>query len=341
MTDGVKVYYFSISKPRRYETSYKMLFHILRNGLDNFDIVHIHSLYHFPTFVGSCFARKYKKPYIIAPRGSLIQDLVEKKGKTKKNFYINLIEKRNLEKAEGIHCLTNYEMEEIRKFGFNIKNYFLIPNGIDPNEFNELPSKNILFEKYPQLKGKKIILFFGRISWEKGIDDLIPAFAEVVKFRKDSHLLLVGPDNENYMHKINRWIDEYSIKDFVSWTGIATGKEKLMFLRDSKVFVLPSYSENFGLAVLEAMYMGLPVVITENVGVKDYVTKTGAGFVINKDKKEITNAILHLLNNGNMCKYMGMKGREFVEKNLTWNSIAEQAIKVYEHILKTRVKKIG
>ena len=305
----------------------------LCRNINQYDIVHIHGFYSFFQIFSSRLATFKKKSYIITPQGSIIKDLIFLKSRFYKERYIKFFGKKILENAIGLHCLTHYEKKEIEKFGFKIKNYFHIPSGIDPNDFKCLPPKGLLFEKYPNLRGKKIILFFSRISFKKGLDTLISSLAKITKSKKDVHLLLVGADNEGYIRTVNKWIDNYGINDFVSYVGLATGKDKLMYLQDSDMFVLPSYSENYGLSVIEAIYMGLPVVVTENVGVAEYIRRCGAGYVTKKDDQMIIKSIIHLCNNPMEAKEMGKKGKIFVEENLLWNQIVEGMIKVYHDIL--------
>lgn len=333
MVDEVKVYYFKGKKPRGYAFSPSM-WKVMSIRVKDFDLLHIHTLYSFPTLVSTYYARKYKIPYIIAAHGMLIKEMIEKKSRFKKEAYISLFEKRNIEKASGVHCTVENEKQDIQKFGFNIKNYFVVPNGIDLEEFNIFPPKGLLFEKFSHLKDKKIILFFSRVNWKKGLDDLIPAFADIANRRDDVHLLIVGPDNEGYGKKVKTLVKDYGIMDKVTFTGMLTGKDKLMVLQDSDIFVLPSYSENFGVAVIEAMFRGLPVVITNKVGISDDVKCHEAGVVIEKSKDNLVAAIDMLFDNKALCRKMGEKGKRLVEERFTCDRVGDEMIKVYKSITK-------
>ena len=185
------------------------------------------------------------------------------------------------------------------------------------------------------------------------MDTLIPAFAEVVKKEPNAVLVLAGPDNDyqgevlkfinginirtSDVHKLRplilRTSDVQNIKDAnVIFTGMLLGNDKIAAYRESDVFVLPSYSENFGMAVVEAMYFGLPVVITKGVGISPSINKVGAGIVIEKNEKQLTEAILKILNNPDLAKKMGENGRKLVEKEFSCDGVAEKWIKEYNNL---------
>ena len=271
--------------------------------------------------------------YYISPHGSLIKDLLELKSNKLKNIYLNLFGKKILENAKLVHCLTEYEKTEIEKFNFNIRETSVLPNALDEDDFSELPEKNKLFKLHPNIKGKRIILFLSRITLKKGLDDLIPAMKEVVRCEPNSHLLVVGNDEENYINEVKKWIKEYNLEKFVTYVGPAYGQDKYMYYQDSDLFVLPSYSENFALVVIEAMYFRLPVIVTKNVGASEYVKASNSGIIINKNREEIAEAILRILKHDNMSLEMGENGSNYVKENLTWDKVINKYIEVYKSSL--------
>ncbi|MEO0137826.1 MAG: glycosyltransferase [candidate division WOR-3 bacterium] len=298
-----------------------------------YDIIHISGLFDYYSYFVS---KNLNIPYIISPHGTLQPEVIHAKRRFEKRIFLLLIGKRILERAGAIHVLTEYERQSLIDY-LGIKNsIFLIPNGIDPEDFENLPQEGALFEKYPNLKGKKIVLFLSRINWKKGLDDLIPAFREVVREINNAHLLLVGPDNDGYMKYVNEWIEQYDLHKYTTYFGPAYGEDKLMVLQDSNIFVLPSYSEGFPVSVVEAMYMQLPVVVTDRIGIPEIVSNYNAGIVIKKDKNEIVNAIITLLKNEKLAKSMGDNGRNCIFQNFLWENIAKQMLEVYKKILSNK-----
>ncbi len=181
MVDGVKVHYFSFFKAFEFigtagwQLSLK-LDSALKRNLKSFDLVYIAPVWNYPTAVAAYYCLTYKKPYIISPRGSLYPYTYAKKRVWLKQLYYRMFIRKNIEGARVIHYTSNNEAEECRSFlGLNNKE-IVLPNGIDLAEFESLPDRESFRNRYPVLKGKKVIIFLGRINWKKGLDMLIKAY---------------------------------------------------------------------------------------------------------------------------------------------------------------------
>jgi glycosyltransferase involved in cell wall biosynthesis len=329
--DGVNVYYFSASFPKFWEYS-RNLHKKLKKTAKDFDLIHITSTFLFASTLGAYYAKKNNIPYIISPRGNLMNEPMKKKGALKKIFYVGLVEERNLQNASAIHFTVKKEKEEYEELGFIYKKSILIPNGIDPENFEDAPDGHFR-QKFNISDDKKIVLFLSRISWKKGLDTLLPAFRKVVDNNPNTVLVIAGGDTEGYKKRVEQWINENNLQNDVIFTGMITGKDKTGALKDSNVFVLPSYSENFGMAVVEAMNFSLPVVITENVGISNKIIENNAGLVVSKDETQVSNAILRLLNNENFAKDIGERGRSLVAKEYLMANIADEWVKNYQEII--------
>jgi len=282
--DGVKVTYFGFAKFLEFFGKAGWQFSMpitkaLKKQLDHFDIVYIISVWNFPSAVAAYYCKKYRKPYIISPRGLLYPFTIGEKA-FKKLLYYYLVGEVALKGAAAIHYTTDDEAGQCHSFLGLRNRSIVIPNGIDLSEFANLPMKESLRERYPALKDKKVILFLGRINWKKGLDILVRAYAKLARERNDVHLLIAGNDEENYGTKVKHWLKEYGLKyddtssssqhlnistsiskpsilnlascilhrdTRVTFTGMLMGKEKLEAYAGSDIFVLPSYSENFGI----------------------------------------------------------------------------------------------
>ena len=372
--DGVKIFYFPVSfpkvwkfwrvgfipafLPRHWEYS-QDLHKALSENIGKFDLIHITSTFLFASTLGAYYARNNNIPYIISPRGSLMKKPVKKKGLLGKIFYIGLIEERNLQNAAAIHFTVPQEKKEYEELGFIYNESIVTPNGIDPENFESAP-RGYFREKFNIPENKKIILFLSRITWKKGLDTLIPAFAKVKKAinqkskkavnqeinksrnqeigkagsqESDVILVIAGGDDEGYKKRVEKWIKENNIENNVIFTGMITGKDKTAVYQDSDVFVLPSYSENFGMAVVEAMYFGLPVVITEEVGISPEIRKNNAGLVVKKDEDQIAGAILKIFQNENFAKDLGERGKKLVSQKYVMSKIADEWVEAYKNII--------
>ncbi|MBI5401663.1 glycosyltransferase [Candidatus Wolfebacteria bacterium] len=327
--DGVKVFYFK-NFFSRWFYSFKMHQAIAKN-VKNFDIVHITGVFLAISTLGAHYARKYKKPYVISPRGVLMKEPLKRKA-FKKRFYLSLVEKNNLAKASAIHFTAELEREEYIKENLPLKNSILVPNCFDSSEFDEAVAPGYLRQKFKIPADKKIILFLSRLSWKKGFDTLIPAFAEVVKKEPKAVLVIAGGDDEEYKKEIDKFIEKNGVKNKVIFTGLVRGKDKIAAYQDSDVFVLPSYSENFGNVVFEALYFGLPVVITKNVAVYPEIERVGGGIVINKNIKELSSTILKILENKEFGRKLGEAGRKMVIGEFSPKGVADKLFNEYQKL---------
>ncbi len=334
--NGVKVTYFTFTRFFEYLGTTGWQFSLpmtaaLRGNLRLFDVIYIVAIWNYPIAIAAHYCRRYKKPYIISPRGLLYPYATGRKA-WKKWPYYQLITKRDLEGAAAIHYTTRDELERCHS-ALGLKNTaVVIPNGIDLCEFKDLPSKEKLRQRYPALKDKKVILFLGRINWKKGLDILIEAYSVLAKKRNDVHLLITGNDEAGYIRKVKKWVRGYGIGQQVTFTGMLTGKEKLEAYAASDIFVLPSYSENFAIATVEAMACGLPVIISNQVGIYKEVSGAEAGVVIETDARQLAGAIENLLDNPGLCKKMGENGRCLVNEKFRLDKVADDMIMIYKNI---------
>lgn len=304
--DGVEVYYFPPTfRFWFYSSSMKKN---LAERVGEFDLVHITSVFLSASFLGAHYAKKFNKPYIISPRGSLMAEPLKKSG-FKKRAYLGLAERKNLAGAAAIHFTTELEKLEYEKAGLPLRDYLLIPNFLEP--INNSSGKGEFRKKIGLRSEEKIILSLGRLNWKKGFDTLIPAFAEVVKKNPDSRLVIAGGDEGGYKKEIERFIKDsgQAVADKIIFTGELKGEEKNSAYRDADVFALPSYAENFAMTVLEAAQRGIPSVVTPAVGLASEVQKTNAGLVTEKEPAAFAAAIVELLADENKRRTMGGNAR--------------------------------
>lgn len=230
--DGVKVYYFPITF-RSWQYS-RLLHCALAKNIKDFDLIHITSVFLAASTLGAYYAKKFKKPYIISPRGSLMKKPLARKSSLKKKIYLNLIEKRNLKDAI-IHFTTEIEKEEYLKAGFPLKNFIIISNGLDIEEFNKKVAPGFFRQKFGISCDKEIVLFLSRLSWKKGLDTLIPAFTKVTEKNSKAILVLAGGDDEGYKKEIEKQIANSKLRSGkVIFTGMIGGDDKIAAYRDSQ-----------------------------------------------------------------------------------------------------------
>lgn len=139
------------------------------------------------------------------------------------------------------------------------------------------------FDEFPGLRGKRLILFLGRIHPKKGCDLLIKAFARIAGENEEIHLVMAGPDQLRWRGRLKKESVRRNIEDKVTWTGMLSGDLKWGAFHSAEVFILPSHQENFGIAVAEALGCGVPVLISNKVNIWREIREDGAGIVSNDD----------------------------------------------------------
>ena len=321
--DGVNIHYFRCRRFRRiyYSRAMKLF---LCTDMSNFDIVHIHSVFLWPTWRAAQEARRLKIPYVLAPRGMLVPDLIRKKSRLKKSISIELFDRRTLERANLLHFTSELEKQDFLSMGLDTKRGVVIPNGID---FGDLPKQM----EVEQLK-QGYILYLGRINWKKGIDNLI----EAMKHLPTTKLVVAGNDEDDYQEKLERIAEESGVKSHIEFIGSVFGEQKWRLLAGASVTLLPSHSENFGNVALESMAVGTPVIVSNGVGVAELIRKNKTGLVTDTQPSKIAEAIEQLLADPCLAQKMGESGRRVAREEYSWEKIAEDVEKRYEVLLGLR-----
>jgi glycosyltransferase involved in cell wall biosynthesis len=257
----------------------------------------------------------------------LVKKLIEMKSKLTKWAWIKLIERENMERASAIHVTSAIEAEELQRFGWRLPQIRMIPNGID--EVVVGTSEKISMDVKEIAAEQPLILFLGRISWKKGLERLLNSFA----LTNRGTLAIVGTDDENLAPRLAQIACDLRITDRVRFLPrTVLGGDKTFLYRHAKVFVLPSYSENFGNSVLEAMQHGVPVVVTPEVGAADVVHQSGGGFVAAGDPEPFAAAIRRLVEDASLARVMGEAGQQHSNTRCAWPTVAEQMEQLYESL---------
>lgn len=321
--DGVAVTYFATGLGRRIYRSPDMATALCRHAR-TFDVIHLHSVFLWPTSAGAAEARCARVPYVLSPRGMLVPELIRRKSPLIKRAWITLFERRNLTSAASVHVTSEIEAADLARLGFEPARVDVIPNGI------ELP-RGIVHHTNRDIAGTQpmpLVLSLGRINWKKGLDRLIEAMA----YAPDAKLVIAGNDEDTYTPKLLALAKLTGVAARIRFLGPVHGDEKWSTFASADVFALPSYSENFGISVLEAMACGIPVVVTPEVGLATTVAQTGAGIVADGDPIKFGRAIAHLLANPDLRQRMGEAGRKAAMDQFSWASVSERMEVLYQKL---------
>jgi glycosyltransferase involved in cell wall biosynthesis len=323
--DGVRVRYFSSPVFRRLYWSPGMK-RALAREMSLFDVVHLHSAFLWPTWAAARSARKVGVPYVLAPRGMLIKDLILRRSRFVKSAWILLIERSNVEQAAAIHLTSDLEATELKRFGWRLPPLAVLPNGIDA----PLPcSGDVSADVKAVASRRPLVLFLGRLSWKKGLDRLIYAISR----SPAANLAIVGPDDEGLAPQLKRQAERLGISERVFLLPrTVVGQDKEYLFAAAQVFVLPSYSENFGNTVLEALRRGVPVVATPEVGAAEIVIASGGGIVAPGEPAPFAAAICKLISNPDLAQATGDAGKRHVSAHYAWPDIASRVLELYEGV---------
>jgi glycosyltransferase involved in cell wall biosynthesis len=322
--------YFRISRP---------FAQALSQEVGRFDLVHIHSLYLFTTLAAGFYARRRGVPIIIRPHGSL-DPYHYPRHRGRKRVVEALYQNRLLRHTAAIHYTSAEEqaLASPRSFG---RPGFVIPLGLNIEDYRPLPPRGTFRERFPETRGKSMLLFLGRIDAKKGLDILAKAFGKLARQRDDIHLVIAGPDNSLFRPAVEGWLDAAGIRERTTFTGMLVGDDKLAALHDADLFVLPSYAENFGIAVIEAMACGLPVLISDRVNTWRDIKDGGGGEVEPLDPERFADRILDMLGERDRLKAYGERGIETVASLFDWPTIGRRLEQVCEAVVAGRLPEMA
>jgi glycosyltransferase involved in cell wall biosynthesis len=290
------------------------------------DVVHIHGLWQAQTRRGAKVSRRLRVPYLVAAHG-MAEPWAMRQKSWKKQIYTALIEGKNLRHASCLHALTRPEIGHLRSLAPRTP-IALVPNGVDLAPFEGLPDRKQFEEVHPECAGKFLLLFFSRLHAKKGLDMLASAFGAIARDWPELHLVLAGND-DGAKAPFAGQIDGLGLTDRVTFLGHASGEAARRAWGAADAFVLPSYSEGFSMAILEALAARLPALITTACHFPELETAQGA-ITVNSETSEVTEGLRRLLEMSTAERAeMADRGRRLVESRYTWDRQAERLAEVY------------
>jgi len=266
----------------------------LRANANRYDAVVVNGIWQYHSFGTWRALRKSSVPYVLFTHGML--DPWFKKQyplkHLKKMLYWPWAEYRVLRDARAVLFTCEEERRLARKsFGMYRCNEVVVSYGTAKPKGNADAERRDFFDHYPDLKGKRLAVFMGRIHPKKGCDLLIEAFAKVLGAHPNWHLVIAGPDQVGWRETLNYRAAQLGIAPRITWTGMLSGSMKWGALRNAEAFVLPSHQENFGIAVAEALAAGTPTLISNKVNIWREIEGDGAG-IVSEDTLEGTCGML-------------------------------------------------
>ncbi|MCD4686360.1 MAG: glycosyltransferase [Anaerolineae bacterium] len=297
------------------------------------DVIHCHELRTVENLRVAPVANRLSVPVVVSPHGTLPHGT----GRSiVKQVWDRALGGRMLPRLGSVIALTENEATDARAIWSACGTVLpddqihIVPNGVPLDDFADLPPAES-FRVQWKLGTGPVVLFLGLLHERKGLQLLIPAFAQVVETVPDARLLIVGPD-EGMRNTLEAQVAQHQLAGCVIFTGMLTGADKLAALAAADLFVLPAVGEGFSMAVLEAMACGLPVLLTPGCNFPE-VADAGAGVVVEREITPLAGALRNLLADSANLAAMGRTARTMIEARYTWAQVAQQMETVYHAVI--------
>jgi glycosyltransferase involved in cell wall biosynthesis len=267
----------------------------MRANAANYDAIIVEGLWQF-TGLGTWLAlRRSTTPYFVWIHSMLdpwFNDEYPIK-RIKKRVYWLLVEYKVLRDARAVLYYSESERAVARQSfrPYRVKEEAFAGLAISVPSGDTHHQQQLFLSRYPELRNRRLVLFLGRIHPKKGCDLLIEAFARVSHIDPSLHLVLAGPDPVDWRQELQKRVKELGLESKVTWTGMLSGDNKWGALHCAEVFVLPSHTEGFPVAVIEALACSVPVLITDKVHIWPEVKATGGGFIARDDLGGVTELL--------------------------------------------------
>ena len=299
----------------------------LESSVRTAGVVHLHGLWQSHTRRGARAARAARAPYLIAAHG-MAEPWALRHKRWKKQLYMALVESRNLRRASCLHALSRPEIGHLQELAPWTPICF-IPNGVDLAPFDDLPPRALLEAQCPELAGKFVLLFFSRVHVKKGLDLLAEALSRAAPAFPELHLVIAGNDDGALSPFCDR-MAELGMARRMTYLGHVAGERARQVWAAADAFILPSYSEGFSMAILEAMACRLPSLITTSCHFPE-AAAADAAVVVSPDSAAVTRGLYELLERTKDERArLGRNGRQLVESHYTWDRQAARLAAVYD-----------
>jgi len=303
----------------------------LKKNISDYDLVHVHAIFSFCSTKAMQLARRNNIPYIVRPIGQLERWSMAQ-SQAKKDRYLKLFEKQNLEQASAVHFTAISEQDQALKAIPNLPGK-VIPLGLDlPMEIRNARTK---MEKRWKLKADvPTILYLSRLHPKKGLELLLEALSELKDL--SFQLLVAGDGDADYVESLKHKTKKLKLHERTKFVGFVRSAEKSQLLQGADIYALTSHSENFGIAVLEALASGTAVIVSRQVALAEQVSKHNLGFVTELDPLDIREKLEFALTEIDLTRETGDHARDFVEQHFQWSQIAQRLNNLYKNILFSR-----
>jgi glycosyltransferase involved in cell wall biosynthesis len=314
MPGGWRVRYFP-KQTEFYKVSLPLGWWLLQHVAD-YDGVHVHAVFSFASSVAGIAALRAGVPFWVRPLGTLNAWGMKNRRRWLKRLSFRLLDKPWLDRAAAIHCTSHAEAAELAPLGLRSR-AVVVPLGMDLGAFDVLPPASVFQAAFPQAGRGNCFLYLSRLDPKKGLETLLAAFASCQARRQGWQLVIAGSGDPSYELLLKEQADALGLSEKVIWAGFLGGEVRLAALSACRVFVLPSHSENFGIALLEAMAAGLACVATPGVALAVDAAQDGAVLLAQEGETGLAEAMDQLAANPEKCSQLGQCAADLARRHYT------------------------
>lgn len=294
----------------------------------DYDVIHIHALFSFVSVIAALIAAMAGVPYVVRPLGTLNRYGVEKHRPLLKKLSLRCIEGPLLRRAAAVHFTADAEEAEASQLGVPLRG-IVLPLGID--DFSP-PATAVLTNAFPALAGQRFILFMSRLDPKKNLEAVLQAFAITQRTLPAVRLVVAGNGNPDYVAGLQALAVSLGVQHRVVWTGFVAGEQKAALLAAAELFLLPSWSENFGIAAAEALMAGLPCILGHGVALSEAVVDAEAGIGVDTDTDSIAAALALLLESPALRERMQQNARKLARERYSLTAMGKGLLALYQRV---------
>ncbi|MCP9927894.1 glycosyltransferase [Cyanobium sp. CH-040] len=295
----------------------------LASNLHGFQLLHVHALFSWPSTTAMAQARRAGVPYVLRPIGQLNHWSLRRSA-GRKRLLLRLIERRNLASAAALHFTSEAERDQAAALGLATPS-FVLPLGVEAPA--DLPAG-------PPAAPPTVFLFLSRLHPKKQLEQLLEALALLQRRQPAAawELRVAGDGDPAYVAGLQERARRLGLTGHCRWLGFLEGEAKWQALRQAHWFVLPSASENFGIAAVEALAAGTPVILSPEVAVAPAVAQAGAGLICSSDPSQLAAALDTAL--AGPGEPMRAAARSLALSRYGWAGIAEHLEHTYAALIR-------
>ena len=302
----------------------------LSRHVRDYDLLHIHALFSYSSMAAARAARRAGVPYVIRPLGTLNRYGVTQRRPWLKRASLALLEGPALRAAAAVHFTSVDEQREAQALRLPLRGV-VIPLGVEGGP----PANAVMVRtRFRALADAPYLLYLSRLDPKKNLEGLLEAFSRLPSEWSAVRLLVAGSGEAGYVAALQDQATGLGLADRVIWAGHLEGELKASALAGALAFVLPSFSENFGIAAAEALMAGLPCVLGQGVAIADEVAEAGAGLAVAPDADSIAAALISVLADAQGRNRMAASAKVLAQRAYSAETMGERLVALYQQILK-------